>query len=101
MTENEVRTEARLYALECVFCQMSALLHLQVGGADPLSALEQQRQQALQGARQKTFPELDDPALSDLMSAELEAAVDRLARMERALLEGVLRARASRQRGGT
>jgi hypothetical protein len=91
MTEAEIRAEARLYALECVVCQMFALLQLQIAGVDALSALEQQRKQAVHGARQKAFPELDDPALSDLMSAELETAVDRLASMVRALLEGVLR----------
>jgi hypothetical protein len=96
MTEAEIRAEARLYALECVVCQTLALIHLQIAAADPLSVLEQQRQQAIHGARQKAFPELNDPALSDLMSAELEAAVDRLADMEKALLEGVLRSRASR-----
>ena len=92
MTEDEIRAEARLYALECVVCQMFALLHLQIAGTGALSALERQRQQAIQGAKQKTFPELRDPGLSDLMSAELEAAVGRLADMEKALLEGVLRA---------
>jgi hypothetical protein len=72
---------------------MLATMHLQIAGSDALSVLETQRQQALHGARQKAFPELGDSALSDLMSAELEVAVDRLAGMERALLEGVLRRR--------
>jgi hypothetical protein len=93
MTEDDVRTEARLYALECLVCQMFATMHLQIAGADALSALEMQRQQALRGARQKAFPELGDPALSDLMSAELEAAADRLAGMERELLVAVLQRR--------
>lgn len=90
MTEDDVRAEARLYALENLVCQMFALLHLQIAGSEALSALETQRQQALRGARQKAFPELADPALSDLMSAELEVAIDRLVGMERALLEAVL-----------
>jgi hypothetical protein len=51
MTEAEIRAEARLYALECVVCQMFALLQLQIAGVDALSALEQQRKQAVHGAR--------------------------------------------------
>jgi hypothetical protein len=90
MTEDEIKLEARLFAIEAAVCQLLVALLFQ-SDDDPLAALEIQRKQWLAGAKQKTFPELGDPALSDLMSAELEAAVDRLAGMEEALLKDMLR----------
>jgi hypothetical protein len=45
MTEDEIKAEARLYALECAVCQMFALLHMQIAGTGALSAFAQQCQQ--------------------------------------------------------
>jgi hypothetical protein len=55
-----------------------------MGAAGP-AMLERLRRQALENARLKTFPALD-PAMSDLVSAELESAVDRILGMAKELL---------------
>ena len=91
MNEDEIKAEARLYALECVVCQLAATILLQSEDLDALEALEQMRTQWIAGARRKAFPELADSAMSDLYSAELEAFVDRLSAMQKELLEGLLR----------
>jgi hypothetical protein len=90
MTENEIKAEMRLYALECVVCQMMASIFFQSAGSRALSALEEQRKAAISGAREKAFPEFRDPAISDAASAELEIAVARLADMGKAYLETLL-----------
>ena len=74
--EDEIRTECRLYAIEWAIGLMLAAQFQQMGASGPVM-LEQARQQALAGARRKTFSSFD-PAMSDLLSAELEAAIDRL-----------------------
>jgi hypothetical protein len=51
------------------------------------------RQQMIEGARRRGFPELGDAAMSDRYSAELENAVDRLLGMVEAQLEIALRER--------
>jgi hypothetical protein len=77
ITGDELKAECRLYAVEWAISLMLAAQFLQMGAAGAV-LLEQARQQALAGARKKTFPELADPAMSDLASAELESAVNRL-----------------------
>jgi hypothetical protein len=83
-TLKEIETECRLYALEWYVCLLHAANYVQMGEAGP-AMLEQARQQAIRGVRQKTFPAFD-PAMSDLLSAELETAVDRLLGMTKELL---------------
>ena len=56
-----------------------------MGAAGPAMLESAPPKQALEGARNKTFPILD-PAMSDLLSAELESAVDRLIGMAKAFL---------------
>jgi len=77
--QERAEAECRLYALEWYVCMLHAAIFAQAG-KDGLVILGHLRQTALEGARQKAFPGLD-PAMSDLVSAELEAAVDRLLSM--------------------
>jgi hypothetical protein len=70
--EHFIKQQARIAALETVFCQYAAALY----------AVEPQffdfvKQQALDAARVKAFPGFD-PFYSDMMSAEFEEALQRL-----------------------
>lgn len=96
VTESEIKAEMRLYALECVVCQMMASTLVQAAGPAALSALERQRSDTLVGAQEKTFPEFRDAAISDAASAELEAAAARLADLAKAYVENLLGAPKSR-----
>ena len=84
MTEEEVRGEARLYALEWAVSQIWCVSLMATG--IPRTFLKEIRGQALQGARSLTFPSVD-PAMSDLYASEIEVAIDRLLAMLQALLE--------------
>jgi hypothetical protein len=84
LTEEQIKAECRLYALEWAVSMLFSAQFQQMGAAG-VQMLEQTRQQALEGARGKTFPALD-PAMSDLLSAELESAVDRLLSMAKEFL---------------
>ena len=76
MTEQEVKNEMRLFALESVICQHLATFY-QSMPADVFAAVQKQ---ALEGTRRQTFAGAD-AATSDLFSAELETAVERLYKM--------------------
>lgn len=82
--EDDIKAECRLYAVEWLASLLLAAQFRETGGAGP-SLLEETRQQALESARLKTFPSVD-PAMSDLISAELELAVDRLLGMAKEFL---------------
>jgi hypothetical protein len=84
MSEEQIKAECRLYAIEWAVSILFATSFKQMGAAGP-AMLGQVRQQALEGARKKTFPDLD-PAMSDLLSAELETAVDHLLGMAKEFL---------------
>lgn len=84
MNEDELKNEVRLYAVEWLTCQVTSVLLTASG--EPSQKLAQLRNQALAGARLRTFPNVD-PAVSDLLSAELEGAIDRLLEMTRMLVE--------------
>jgi hypothetical protein len=84
MSEEQIQAECRLYAIEWAVSILFATSFKQMGAAGP-AMLDQVRQQALEGARKKTFPNLD-PAMSDLLSAELEIAVNRLLGMAKEFL---------------
>jgi hypothetical protein len=85
MDEQAIKAEIRLWALECVVSQLWATIY-QMAGGDPLAHFEKRRKALLESARRQTFPNLD-PAMSDLVSAELEAAVDALLGQQKELLE--------------
>jgi hypothetical protein len=83
--EVEIKAECRFYALEMMFCRLLATTFRQMGAVGD-AMLEETRRQSLEEARRQTFPALD-PAMSDLVSAELESAIDRLLGMTKSLLE--------------
>jgi hypothetical protein len=70
--EDDLKAEVRLYALETLVC----LLYATLFANDP-PLLARLREKALERSRGQTFPSLD-PAMSDFVSAELEAAIDGL-----------------------
>jgi hypothetical protein len=76
--EEMIKAEMRLYALECLVCQLFALF----GKTLPPGMLEETHKAWIEGARKKTFGG-DDPAFSDLLSAELEDALKRLVDMQK------------------
>jgi hypothetical protein len=80
-TEKQIQDEVRLWALESLLCQVSAVFMtmLPPGGAElAFSGL-------LAAAKKNSFPDLD-PALSDHYAAELEIAVKRLVKLQKAYM---------------
>jgi hypothetical protein len=73
--ERAIKAEMRLWALEVLVSNMFATICIST--SDPQNLLARTRQQMIEGARQWTFPGFD-AVQSDLLSAELEAAVTRL-----------------------
>jgi hypothetical protein len=74
--EEIIKAEMRLYALECLVCQLYAFL----GRTLPPGMIEETQKQWIDGAKKKGFG--GDPAFSDLLSAELEDALKRLVEMQ-------------------
>jgi hypothetical protein len=74
--EQTIKNEMRLFALESIVCQHLATLYQQM----PREIFDAVRQQSLDSTQRQTFAGTD-AAHSDLFSAELEAAVDRLYKM--------------------
>jgi hypothetical protein len=91
MTEEEIKSEMRLYAIEVYVSNLFAMSCLMT--PSPMEYAETVRRQMTAGARQRAFPEVGDAALSDLLSAELEAAVTRLAGMASEQISVALRNR--------
>jgi hypothetical protein len=73
MSEKAVKDELRLFALESIVCQHISQLYQLL----PEGTFDAVRQQAIEGTRRQTFAGAD-AAHSDLFSAELETAIDRL-----------------------
>ena len=90
MNEQEIKAEMRLWALEVLVCNSLVVSLAQTG--KPLELLDEIRQQMIFGARQRPFPGFD-AAQSDLLSAELEGAVDRLLGMASEQISRGLRGR--------
>jgi hypothetical protein len=76
----------RLWALECLVCNILATIA--ASDANPTELIQRTRDQMVSGARQRAFSEVD-PAMSDLFSAELEAAVTRLMDMASSQISGL------------
>jgi hypothetical protein len=72
-SEDAVKAEVRLFALESIVCQTVATLYQ----AMPREIFDAVKRQAMEGAKRQTFPGRD-AAYSDLISAEFEAALARL-----------------------
>jgi hypothetical protein len=75
MTEQEIKDEMRLWALEVLVA--NAFSMLVALDEDPHSFFRLVKKQMIDGAKQRTFSGVD-AATSDLYSAELEGAVTRL-----------------------
>jgi hypothetical protein len=74
--EDDIKGECRLYAIEWAISQLFASTFAQTGeGAEAM--FDEFRKTALESARKSTYPRLG-AAMSDLASAEKEAAIDRL-----------------------
>jgi hypothetical protein len=82
MTEDSIQAEMRLFALESIVCQHFATLYLTM----PRAIFDEVQKQAIEGAKEQTFPGVD-AAQSDLFSAELQAALERLYGIIRANLD--------------
>jgi hypothetical protein len=79
MDERGMKNAMRLLAVEHVLSVMLATECVRTD--DPLGYAEKLKQNFVRTAQASAFPGLDDPAMSDLASAELEAALDRLLSM--------------------
>jgi hypothetical protein len=77
MNEESVKIEMRLYALEGIVSSLLTAYCLQAAPLEPLKAFEKAADQMKEAAKKPTFPKAD-PAMSDLLSAESEAALTRL-----------------------
>jgi hypothetical protein len=98
MTMDELKDWMRIYAVEVLAVNHFAVSCLTAAPNDPLALVKRLRDQMIAGARKHAFPGLD-PAMSDLASAELEDAVDRLMDMANAQILVVLEARQRRPQG--
>ena len=92
MTEDEIKNWMRTYAVEVLTVNLLVSTCLAVAPDDPKAVVERIRRQMIDGARSIGFPGVD-PAMSDLASAELEDALDRLMEMADAQIDAVLEAR--------
>jgi hypothetical protein len=98
-TEHELKLQMRLYAVELLAAKMLAMSLLLQPEPDPSRRMAKIRQQMVHPAQPHTFPDLD-PAMSDLLSAELEAAVDRLMEMATVQIDQALQARKKKTERG-
>jgi hypothetical protein len=71
--EDIIKAEMRLFALESIVCQHLAMLYRSM----PPEFFDSVKKQAIAGAQRQPFAGAD-AAHSDLFSAELEAALERL-----------------------
>lgn len=84
MDESAVKFEMRLFALESIVCQHLATFYQ----SQSPQLFEAVRKQAIEGTKRQTFAGAN-PEQSDLLSAELETAIDRLYSMIKSHLEKV------------
>jgi hypothetical protein len=71
----KIRLDMRIKAVEGVVTTLLALRCLEQAPTDPLGAFAKMRTQLSATMKIWVFPELRDPAMSDLQAAELEDAV--------------------------
>lgn len=76
MDEQKVQNEMRLFALESIICHHLATVYLSL----PREIFPAVRRATIEGAKKRTFAGVD-AAESDLLSAELETAINRLYKM--------------------
>ena len=83
MSEESIKLEMRLSAIEYLLCQLWANI-ISLAGADE-NTFNQRTDVVLEKLKKQTFPGLA-PEWGDLASAELEQAVARLIDMQREML---------------
>jgi hypothetical protein len=83
MNEKAIKDAMRLYAVEFFVATLFAVHCVNLDPSDPLKPLERAKKGMIEGAQKNTFSG-QDPAMSDHLSAELEAAVTRLLAMAHA-----------------
>jgi hypothetical protein len=96
MTTDELKDWMRIYAVEILAVNLCAMSLLQT--ADPQGLAERVRKQMIEGTRRHGFAGVD-PAMSDLASAELEDAANRLMEMVSEQIRVVLENRQPRTSG--
>lgn len=74
--EKHLKDDVRLFALETIVTQYLATVYTQM----PREIFDAVQKQSISGARGLTFPAVD-AATSDMISAEIEEAMDRLYKM--------------------
>jgi hypothetical protein len=87
MDENAIKPEMRLWALELLVCNLYAIMAVSSPGL-----MKRTFDQMIAGARVRGF-EGYDPAMSDLLSAELESALARMMDMANSQMPAHLRGR--------
>jgi hypothetical protein len=99
-TEDKVKLHMRLYAIEIVVANsLAASVLLDPKITDPVQTIASIRGQMVHSASTHTFPDVD-PAMSQLLSVELEDAVDRLMEMATGQINAVLQGlKAKAERG--
>jgi hypothetical protein len=93
MNEQAIKVEMRLLVLELMVSSLLTALCLQVNDADPSAALMTLTKTITEGARRQVFSHLKDPALSDLYSAEFEAAATQLTDRATSQISVILKSR--------
>ncbi len=88
MSDAEIKTQMRLWVLEAFACEIFSLWCVQQN--EPGAVYVDLLQRMKNAAHERTFGEFD-PAMSDHLSAELEAAVDRLMDIQRRQLKAHLK----------
>jgi hypothetical protein len=88
MTPAELKNELRIWALECFVCEIFSLWCVQQ--PSPGATFVGLRDRMIFAARNRTFQGVD-PAMSDHLSAELEAAVERLTETQKEQLKAHLK----------
>lgn len=86
-SEQEIKTEVRLYAIEIFVANLLSISCLSTSA--PKAVIDQMRLQLRQGANKPLIGL--DAAMSDMISAELESAVDRLAGMASEQIDSTLK----------
>ena len=84
VNEDEIKAEARLWALEIMVCRLYAHQFRLMGPAGA-TLFEAYRHATLEGARSLTLPV--DPGLSDHFAGEFETALERLLNMQKELMD--------------
>ena len=78
MNEKALKNAVRLHAIERLVSMLIAAQCVQDAPESPQEALTRMRRAASEGAQKPSLPPGFDPVVSDLFSAELEVATDRL-----------------------